>query len=166
MEAVVTQPDLPETALAIRQPWAHMIACGLKDIENRSAAAIRIGRMVPGRICIHASRNMLRQEYEAAAQAIRDIGHSCPPPHELAYGAIIGVITVTGIVEQSDSPWFLGPCGLMLADAQAIEPIPAKGRLGYYRWERADTLAPLAKWMQPHPTARPAQLPLIPAEGV
>ena len=47
--------NLPKLALSVRQPWAWAIIFGGKDIENRSVAAKRSGKMTTGMICIHAA---------------------------------------------------------------------------------------------------------------
>lgn len=48
-------------------------------------------------------------------------------------GAIIGEVDITGCVEYSDSPWFLGPYGFTLANPVLYdEPIPCKGALGFF----------------------------------
>lgn len=153
---------LPEIALSVRQPWAWAIFNG-KDVENRSLAAIRHG-MIRRRIAIHAAKGMTRDEYEDAAEMMAKIGVKCPMPDELIRGAIIGAATVTDIVKESESPWFFGPRGLVLADAVSVAPIPAVGALGYFRWQpsRVKT-APVLPWMVawPYTTTKqpPAQTP-------
>jgi hypothetical protein len=124
---------LPDIALSVRQPWAWAIMEGGKPVENRSAAAVRHG-MKPGRICIHAAKGMTREEYEAARDFMASIGVMCPHPSQLVFGAIIGTVTVTEIVKEHPSPWFFGPCALVLADPQPILPIDCTGALGYFNW--------------------------------
>jgi hypothetical protein len=51
----------------------------------------------------------------------------------LAHGAIIGEVDIVGCVEKSDSPWFTGPYGFVLANPKAYKvPIPCKGKLGFF----------------------------------
>jgi hypothetical protein len=138
---------LPELALSVRQPWAWAIIHGGKDIENRSAGSIRAGGMGPGRIAIHAALGMRQEEYLWAVWRLARDGVSLPRPDALIRGAIIGAVTVTGIVEASDSPWFGGPCGLVLADPVAVEPVAAKGALGYFKWVAGGEVARPAAWM-------------------
>jgi len=128
---------LPEFALSVRQPWAWAIIAGGKDIENRHWESVRRGGMVPGRILIHASGQMLRQEYESAAAFMAEIGDACPPAAALRRGGLIGAVTVTGVVSAPSSPWFFGPRGLVVAEPEEIDFIPARGQLGYFRWSRA-----------------------------
>ena len=138
---------LPSLALSVRQPWAWAIIHGGKEIENRTAGAIRSGNMVPGRIAIHAATGLKEDEYAWGAWRLERHGVSCPRPDALVRGAIIGAVTVTAIVTQSASEWFGGPCGLVLADPEPCAPIPAGGALGYFAWQRSDAFAPTKPWM-------------------
>lgn len=147
----------PLTALSVRQPWAWAIVHGFKDIENRSAGAVSLGRVRTMRISIHASKGMTRGEYESARECMADIGVTCPRPDELTRGALIGAADVVDIVSEHDSPWFFGPRGLVLANAQAApEPRPCSGQLGYFdimATEPGAVEAPLP-WMRAWPNDR------------
>ncbi|MBB4286204.1 hypothetical protein [Roseospira goensis] len=158
--------DLPEIAPSVRQPWAWAIIHGGKDVENRSAAAVRHG-MRPGRIAIHAAKGLTRAEYEDARDVMVRIGVACPHPSDLIRGAVIGSVTVTAVVNASDSPWFFGPRGLVLADPKDCDPIPARGALGFFRWFGGGEpllAAPLMRhWPNgPHPGARAVSPPTAP----
>lgn len=145
--------DLPELALSVRQPWAWaIIHCG-KDIENRSWQGVRYGLERRGRIAIHAAKGMTRAEYQEARAFIDRLGFHTPDPHALPRGGIIGSVEVTGVVRHHDSPWFFGPRGLVLRDPRPSRFIPAKGALGYFRWQEADpsTVPQPARWMLPQP---------------
>jgi hypothetical protein len=152
--------EIPDIALAVRQPWAWAIVYGLKDIENRVARAVTMGGMKPRRIAILASKGMGKEEYEDTASFMAGLGVIAPPPLELKRGGIIGAVTVTAIVSEHDSPWFFGPRGLVLADAAPCEFIPAVGQLGYFAWKPASNpeAAPVAPWMaawgKPKPPSR------------
>jgi hypothetical protein len=139
---------MPHLALSVRQPSAWAILHGGKDIENRTKGAIRAGRMVPGRIAIHAAAGLTEAEFRYIAWRMQQIGVRCPPPAELPRGAIIGTVEVAEIIERSDSPWFGGAAGLRLENPVALEePIPAKGALGYFEWEADGVLAAPLAWM-------------------
>ncbi len=139
--------DLPHLALSVRQPWAWAIIHGGKDIENRSLGSIRAGRMVPGRICIHAASGMKEDEYRYAHWRLERHGVLCPRPDVLIRSAIIGTVRVLEIITESDSEWFGGEAGLRLSGPEPIEPIPASGALGYFEWSRADSFARVKPWM-------------------
>ncbi len=139
---------LPPLALSVRQPWAWAIIHGGKDIENRTAGSIRAGGMGPGPVAIHAATGMRRAEYEWAVWRLQRDGVRLPLPADLVRGAVIGRVDVVGIVEESESPWFGGPCGLVLANPMAVEPVPGKGALGYFRWQAGGQVAKPAVWMK------------------
>lgn len=138
---------LPKLALSVRQPWAWAIIHGGKVIENRSLGAIRAGNMTTGTICIHAASGMKEDEYRYGLWRLERHGVRCPRPDALPRGAIIGTVEVTDIVTESDSEWFGGQAGLVLQDPKPIDPIPAKGALGYFTWEPADDFSPAKAWM-------------------
>lgn len=158
----MTEPvTLPEFALSVRQPWAWAIIHAGKDIENRSwsnsTALLRTALAFRGEVCIHASKGMTRDEYEGALDVFHDCGViNWPKPHELERGGIIGTVEVVDVVRKSQSPWFFGTVGLVLANPKPIDFIPVTGALGYFKWQRnpeASAETP-ARWMLP-PGARP-----------
>ena len=145
--------DLPDLALSVRQPWAWAIIFAGKDVENRDWRRPNPGLAFRGRVAIHASSGMTRDEYDAvmprSAPAI-------PPPHLLVRGAIIGHVQIMDIIrdpgrDMITSDWYNGPVGLMLHNPVAIEPIPCAGALGFFKWQnnRTETPTPPAKWMLP-----------------
>lgn len=154
-------PPHPQFALSVRQPWAWAILHAGKDTENRDWRHPNPGLKFRGRVAIHAASGMTQHEYLNAADFIDTTASHvrCPPPHELVRGAIIGSVDVVDVVryrgpataEQLQSPWFVGPVGLILRDPVACEPIPCKGALGFFRWLPAEPSAipPPARWMLP-----------------
>lgn len=140
--------DLPPLALSIRQPWAWAVVAGHKPIENRSHGSIRAGRMDLRRIAIHAATGMREAEYAWAVWKMAQVGVKVPPPSALPRGALIGAVDVTDIITESDSPWFGGPCGLVLQNPVQSAPLPCTGALGYFKWTEGGQLAPPAKWME------------------
>lgn len=148
----------PSRALSVRQPWAWAIIHAGKDIENRSEGAVRSMPSNLGWIAIHASKGMTQREYEDARSFMASIGVTCPPPAELVRGAIIGSVDVRAVASASTSPWFFGPCGLVMTDARPCEPVPASGALGVFEWfpERAGgTVEPAKRWMKAWTEDRP-----------
>ncbi len=141
----------PRVALSVRQPWAWAIVYGGKDVENRTAAALR--HMALGsrrRLAIHASKGMTREEYEEGAEFMASIGVFCPPAGELARGGIVGRVTACGIVRESRSPWFFGPRAIVLEEAAPGPFVAARGALGLFEWRPGDPadVPPAAKWMK------------------
>ena len=146
-------PVLPPLALSVRQPWAWAIIHAGKDVENRSAAAIRNMPALadlPLRVAIHAAKGLTREEYERARDFMYDVGGvTCPPPQLLLRGGIIGSVSVTGVVATSDSFWWMGPRGLKLIHPEPCTFRPVVGALGLFKWTDAsyDIVPPAAKWM-------------------
>ncbi|MEE8465915.1 MAG: ASCH domain-containing protein [Dehalococcoidia bacterium] len=107
----------PQYALSIRQPWAHLIVSGEKDIENRPwHTGYR------GRIYVHAGKTP-------------DGLFSEIPRHITSeqFGAIVGEVDVIDCVASSESRWFEGPWGWVLANPVAYPvPIPCRGQLGLW----------------------------------
>lgn len=143
--------EIPRLALSVRQPWAWAIIHAGKDIENRSWQAVNHGLRQRGRIAIHAAKGMTREEYEDAKATIERVGHKCPAPADLLRGGIIGSVEVVDVVNDSDSPWFFGPRGLVLRNPEVWTFLPAQGALGYFEWRQADqsVVPPPARWMLP-----------------
>ena len=139
---------LPEIALSVRQPWAWAIVAGHKTIENRSAGAIRSGSMTCRRIAIHAAVGRKEDEFRWGHWRLAQHGVTCPHPSELTRGAIIGAVDVVDIVSETESEWFGGQMGLVLANAETCAPIPCPGALGYFAWHKSGALASPALWME------------------
>ena len=132
-------------ALSVRQPWAWLICAGYKDIENRNwhlhMPPLLNYPQKTMRIYVHASSSksevedknvwaycLRRLKQKQAAELLR--------PDRLVYGAIIGEVDITGCVGRSDSRWFVGPYGFVLAYPVLYErPIPCKGKLGLFEPE-------------------------------
>ena len=139
--------------LSVRQPWAWAIVHAGKTVENRSHAFVRRVGGYRGQLCIHAAKGMTRDEYESAAAFMAGIGVACPPPADLVRGAIIGTVVLEEVmirVREADmaaDPWLFGPCALVLTRPRAVEPVPAKGALGLFRWQPGGAIEPPAKWM-------------------
>ncbi len=146
-----TDFEMPDLALSVRQPWAWAICAGFKDIENRSTVAVSKAGFHPRPVAIHAAKGMTRDEYEEASEFMASLGINCPLPKDLVRGAIIGAATVTAIVKDHNSPWFFGPRGLVLTDQCAVQPIPAVGALGLFRWTRSGSLEMPKPWMEAWP---------------
>ena len=119
--------------ISIQQPWAWLIVNGYKDLENRTWAT-----KYRGRVLIHAPKTVDKTGFQAQREWVQASGIQIPD--DLPTGAIVGEATITGTVTASHSPWFEGPVAIELADAVAYaEPIPARGQLGVYEYQIAQT---------------------------
>jgi len=114
-------------ALSIRQPYAWLIVNGFKDVENRDWPT-----KFRGRVLIHAGVTYPKREYAddaedyAASYAIKF------PAREEMIGGIVGVATIVDCVTASDSKWFMGKYGFVLADAKPLPFVPCKGQLNFF----------------------------------
>ncbi len=131
-------PDLPERALSIRQPWAWAILNAGKDIENRPQ---RWGYRGP--ICIHASKGFTKREFNDFVSFARMMepedwpdGVWVPQPEEFERGGIIATAEIVDCAENSNSPWFFGKFGYVLANVKPVPFIPVKGALGLFNWRK------------------------------
>lgn len=120
-------------ALSIRQPWAWLILHGGKDIENRDWST-----KFRGRVLIHASKGMTRDEWESAWIHAHSTGAS-PKALEagltrdnIQRGGVVGSVEIVDCVERSSSHWFVGRYGFVLRDPVPLKFTPFKGRLGFF----------------------------------
>lgn len=117
-------------ALSIRQPWAWLILRAGKNIENREWPT-----SVRGRILIHASKGVTRDEYEDACDPLWASGGQTielPPLEDLERGGIVGSVEIVDCVSHSDSPWFCGRFGFVLRDPIILPFRPYRGALGFF----------------------------------
>ena len=134
--------------LSIRQPWAWAILHSGKDIENRDWTI-----KVRGRILIHASKGCTRDEWADAEWSIRQarasmfLGAHVPEIQQLDRGGIVGSVEIVGCVDSSESPWFCGKYGLVLANPKLLPFVPCKGQLGFFDCP-PDALKALRVWLK------------------
>ncbi len=121
--------DVAMKALTIKQPWATLIMHAGKDIENRDWPT-----KLRGRIAVHSSKKMDEAEM-GGAQYFMDLQGIKLPEIAAHYptGSIIGTVEIVDCVRKSDSQWFMGEYGFVLANPIPCTPIPFKGALGF--WE-------------------------------
>ena len=84
--------------LSVRQPWAHLIVSGIKDVENRDW-----GRSYRGPLLIHAGQARGIQERTKITRKL-DEGY-LRPDDVLQFGGIIGIVHLVDVVEDSESKW-------------------------------------------------------------
>lgn len=114
-------------ALSIRQPYAWLIVNGFKDIENRTWPT-----KFRGRVLIHAGINYPKRDYADDAEDWPRAYGIQYPPREQMIGGIVGVATIIDCVSDSESEWFNGPYGFVLADAKPLPFLPCKGALSFF----------------------------------
>jgi hypothetical protein len=119
-------------ALSVRQPWAHLIIHGEKDIENRSWRA-----NVRGRVLIHAANGMSVGEWNEAYRFVADrfgvdAARAMPIPFDLKRGGLIGTVEIVDCIDRTSSRWFVGTFGFVLRDPQPMTFVPMRGALGFF----------------------------------
>ncbi|GAA4762464.1 ASCH domain-containing protein [Microbacterium gilvum] len=141
--------------ITVRQPWAHAIVHGGKDVENR---ARNIAGNYRGPVAIHAAlQRDDRGWVEFGAYALTNTMHHGQPE---ALGAIIGVVDLVDVHrplwddscgepgEGVCSPWAETtgwPYHLVLANPRPLaEPLPFKGALGLRTLDAETTARVLA----------------------
>lgn len=130
-------------AISIRQPWAHAIVHGRKDIENRGRANAHRGLVL-----IHASASDSRAEWDCFWALLEDRGvmpgwraDRANVRRQVEYGGIIGAAQLVDSVRDSDSPWFVGPVGLVMADPVALRFVPCRGTVTPLIWRVPEDVA-------------------------
>ena len=105
------------SALSVKQPWAHRILREGKDIENRDWPT-----RLRGWCLLHTGKSTNED-----SELIREL--------RLPLGAVVGAMRIEDCVQGSESPWFFGKYGFVIGDRIAIEPVPARGQLGFFRFD-------------------------------
>lgn len=144
-------------ALTITQPWAGLIAGGIKLVENRSRSIIK-REHVGKRFAIHAGRQIDESVYARIFEIAPELDvDGFSPPWFLASrrcSAVIAVATLDRVVlewhdgsivdahgmdggpvvELGDQRrWFFGPFGYVLRDVvPLISGVPCRGKLGFW----------------------------------
>lgn len=117
-------PDI--RAISIRQPWCHHILYDGKDVENRSWPT-----KFRGLVLIHASGGV-----DPGDRAmVRRMG--------MPTGGIVGIMRITDCITESDSDWFFGPYGFVIAEARPLRFVPCKGTISPKFFRPAIDLAAL-----------------------
>lgn len=103
-------------ALSIRQPWAWRILHEGKDIENRDWPT-----RFRGWFLIHASKGVDAEDRAEVSEK------------NMPLGGIVGMAEIVDCVTESDSEWFFGTYGFVLANVRPLPFIPCKGSLSFFK---------------------------------
>lgn len=123
-------------ALSVRAPWWLAILHYGKDIENRDWKT-----NFRGTIYLHASSWFHPREILYDIDSISHICKVTGEPFagilfsylEAGCGRIVGKVDIVDCVDHSDSLWFFGRYGFVLANPVAFErPVPFRGALGFF----------------------------------
>src|SRR2546430_16442597 len=129
-------------SISLYQPWATWIAnpqkfiaikVKPKRIENRSRDFTYGYR---GPILIHASRTFDKDAIDYVFGGDPQVAGFPSEKKDYPMGFIVGRATLVKVITENDpeadDPWFKGPYGLLLANAEPIEPIAYPGSLGLF----------------------------------
>ena len=140
--------------LTIQQPFASLICCGIKDVENRSWQT----KNPPGRILIHAGGKKVPKDFDIdegpEAKSLYDNLKQfgiIPEFEDMPLSAIIGYVDVTGFTASSKSFWAIpGETHWLLENAYLFDtPIcNVKGKLGLFDYEIDQNSLPPAHKMK------------------
>lgn len=121
-------------AITLHQPWASLIAAGKKHYETRSW-----GTDYRGTIAIHAAKKL---HEEQSLVSFLNLHHN-----QIPLGAVIAIAELTDCIlmdedfilkqsslEQYFGLWEPGRYAWKLENVRAIEPIPATGKQGLWKW--------------------------------
>ncbi len=138
-------------ALSLWQPWATMIALGLKQFETRSWST-----EYRGPLAIHAAKVWTREQREFTQQLFDDpcIGamlkaHGYTTPEQLPLGGVVctvklrkiigtneATLSANGIdtIERMLGDYSAGRYAWQMLDVKRIEPVPCRGYQGLWEW--------------------------------
>ena len=134
---------IPQMALSIRNPWAFLIAAGLKPVENREwrtnfrgPFAIHAGKAFDA----DARRDLVENRHPVTGASLFFIDGMPKGFLEMTKGdfngGIIGVAEIVDCVEVHPSDYFVGPYGFVVENAHPIPRVPCRGVLGFFDWRR------------------------------
>jgi len=129
-------------AISIQQPWAWLIVMGIKDVENRTW-----WRRYKGEVLIHASKQFAACDMEWIKKRIpmemqQKFHQTFFEKNNYKLGGIVGKAEIVDWVDNSHSPWFEGPVGIVLQNAQVLEFAPCPGQLGLFDVNYDELLQP------------------------
>mgnify|MGYP000099681018 CR=1 FL=1 len=119
--------------ITIKQPWAHLIAEGFKDIENRAWKTD-----FRGKLGIHVGKSMTDINDSLIVKLIEREHIPLPSIESLKnqQGFIIATVDLTRIERDSTNFWAIpGQFHWKLESPQKIEPVAAIGKLGLWNFD-------------------------------
>lgn len=125
-------------AISIKQPWASLIAHGIKDIENRTWKCPQ--KYIGQRVLIHASSGKRIFEFSNKQKdklIENKFSHFMCEHYDYPRGAIIGSVVIADCVQNHPSVWAIKGCwNWVLKDAVLFDnPIMnVKGKLGFWEY--------------------------------
>lgn len=140
-------------ALSLLQPWAGLLALGVKEYETRSFKT-----KFRGTVAIHASARLPKEGKALLAELAKKDSSFLPGRHRYqictTLGCVVGQVEIKEVYSTNDADRIqrITPQEEQLGDYSPDryfwecenprlfdEPIPAKGQLGFWNWEESST---------------------------
>lgn len=125
-------------AFTVHQPYAYLIVAGLKIYETRPRRT-----NIRGRVAVHAGKD--KRRFITMAESL-----GFPKSPVLHYGAVVGTVEIVDCVpveeithKLTEREWDIGDYSpgrfawVLKNPVMFPEPIPAKGKQGWWNWEGA-----------------------------
>lgn len=80
------------------------------------------------------TREGMNNAVSSVTEKYRNRGLVIPAWRKIERGGFIGTAEIVDCVSRSDSPWFFGPYGFVLRNAEPIPFHPCRGALGFWRY--------------------------------
>lgn len=115
--------------LSVRQPWAYLIAHGIKPIENRDWTT-----RYRGIVLIHAGKQFEDEAVDWILNKLDDLERRRFPMKKSAFecGGIVGIARLADVATDSENKWFVGEYGWVFDRAMPLPFIPMRGQLGLF----------------------------------
>lgn len=137
-------------ALTLHQPWAHVVASGVKLIENRPwlPPAGLHGKI----FAIHAGMTYNKPDAWTLGELTNESDPPIPERNELVFGAVIAMARLRCVTFSKDEAryllgdnqarWWFGPYGWVLQDIVRLpRPVPCRGYQKLWRLSQEDLVA-------------------------
>lgn len=115
--------------LSVRQPYAWLLASGIKPVENRDwFTSFR------GPLLIHAGMKFEDEAVDWILNRLSDDERKLFPMRKSAFplGGIVGVVRMIDCVTDHESKWFCGDYGFVFERATPLPFMPMKGQLRFF----------------------------------
>lgn len=132
-------------ALTVKQPFAHLICVGIKDVENRTWKCPE--KYIGERVLIHSSSKRSLDLFAINDEQHKDILHKqvvlgLSGGYSIDYSAIIGSVKIVGCTINHPSVWaektHVGNIGDVLDDLKLLNRVYAPKCT--YNWELKDAI--------------------------
>ena len=132
-------------AITLWQPWASLIAYGIKDKETRSWCPP--SHLIGQRIAIHAAKRPTQGSEMRAVRALVSLPFEAwtpAGPDALPLGVVLATARLVAASRTEDvvpdifGDYTPGRWAWLLTDIERLEvPVPARGYQGFWTWEQA-----------------------------